>query len=276
MFTTGHYKLLLSFGLALVLSVAVVGGVVAQNETVGYPRLLNEVPASGMLTGNRAGSFAYYTIHYPGDLRVVSIELEFAPADPVTRLGVGLNVYGPGGYLIGQTGEEEPVSEDKVLTVRYSDTNEATWLVQVYNYIPNHTVSYAVTAKGLPEVTPTGPVTTPQPSDEPQPPVSLDTTITGSLTGQPAGAFAFYEFAYPGDGSEVEVEMIYMPDNDLIATGVGLIIYGPSGEVARGTGTGRPTERKAAFSSGVAGTYLIQVYNYIAGLTVQYTIQRSI
>jgi len=270
------HRLLAPLILATALSVAVVGGVVAQSQGESYQKLVNEVPMSGMLTGNGAGSFAYYTIEYPGDLRVVTIELEFAPADPVTRLGVGLNVYGPGGYVIGQTSAEEPASEDKVTTIRYSDTNEATWLVQVYNYIPNHTISYSVTAKGLPEETPTSPTASPAPTVAPQPPASLGDTITGSLAGQPAGAFNFYEFSYAGDGSEVEVEMIYMPDNDLIASGVGFVIYGPSGEVARGTGTGRPTERQAAFSSDVAGTYLIQVYNYIAGLTIQYSIARTI
>jgi hypothetical protein len=270
-----YHSLVLALALALTVSAAMAAGVVAQSEAEDYERLVNEIPASGMLTGNRAGSFAYYTIKYPGDLRVVTIELEFAPADPVTRLGVGVNVYGPGGYVIGQTGAEDTSSEDEVLTIRYSDDNRATWLVQVYNYIPNHTVSYSVTARGLPEETPTEPPTTSPPSVEPQPPASLDTTMTGSLTGQPAGAFNFYEFSYAGDGSEVEVQMRYVPDNDLIAKGVGFVIYGPAGEVARGTGTGRPTERTAVFSSDVAGTYLIQVYNYISGLSIQYAIELS-
>jgi hypothetical protein len=268
-------RLLPALALALILSAAVVGSVVAQERAEGYARLENEIPAGGMLTGNRAGSFAYYTIDYPGDLRVVTVELEFAPADPVTRLGVGLNVYGPGAYVIGQTSLEDPSSEDKLLTIRYSDDNEATWLVQVYNYIPNHTISYSVMAKGLPEKVTPIPATASQPSDEPHASATLDATVTGSLTGQPAGAFEFYEFSYSGDGSEVEVEMRYVPDNDLIARGVGFVIYGPSGEVARGAGTGRPTERKALFSSGATGTYLIQVYNYIAGLTIQYAIDRT-
>jgi len=270
-----NHRLALALSLTLVLSATVVGSVVAQNQGEGYSRLVNEVPVSGMLTGNGAGSFAYYTIDYPGDLRVVTIELEFAPADPVTRLGVGLNVYGPGGYVIGQTGAEELDSEDKVTTIRYSDANEATWLVQVYNYIPNHTISYSVTAKGLPEQTPISPTTTPEPTVERKPTAVLGTAVTGSLTGRPAGAFEFYEFSYAGDGAEVQVEMVYVPDNDLIASGVGFIIYGPSGEVARGTGTGRPTERRAGLASDVAGTYLIQVYNYIAGLTIQYSITRT-
>ncbi len=268
-------RLLQALGLALALVLAVVGGAVAQSQGESYRVLANGIPASGILTGNAAGAFAYFTVNYPGDLRVVTIELEFAPADPVTRLGVGLNVYGPGGYVIGQTGAEDPDSEDKVLTVRYSDSNKAVWLVQVYNYIPNHTVSFSVTAKGLPEVVTPIATQTPPPSVEPEATASLDTTVTGHLTGQPAGAFQFYEFSYPGDSSEVNVQMHYVPDNDLIARGVGFIVYGPTGEVVRGTGTGRPTEREATFASGVAGTYLIQVYNYIADLTIQYAIERT-
>jgi len=270
-----HWRVLLVSGLVLGLGLAAVGSAIAQNPAEVHQQLVNETPASGLLTGDRAGAYAYYTLEYPGDLRVVTIELEFAPADPVTRLGVGMNVYGPNGYLIGQTSEEDPSSEDEVLTVRYSDGNQATWLVQIYNYIPNHTVSYAVTAKGLPETATAAATATPQPGPEPQPPAPVDTAVQGSLTGQQAGAFHFYEFSYPGDGSEVEVNMRYAPDNDVIARGVGFVVYGPSGEVARGAGTGRPTERRSVFASDVPGTYLIQVYNYISGLTIQYDIERT-
>jgi hypothetical protein len=258
---------------AFVLALAVclfVASAAAGGVDDSHPMLLNENPVSGTLTGNRAGAFAYYTINYPGDLRVVTIELEFAPADPVTRLGVGLNVYGPGGYLLGQTGQLPDTVEESV-AVCYSDDKEAVWLVQVYNYIPNHTVSYSVLAKGLPEVTAVSPAPTPTPSDT-QPPASLQTPVAGSMLGHAAGAYHFYEFSYPGDGSEVTVRVTYTPDNDLIAQGVGFVVYGPTGRVARGEGTGKPTQRQATFSSDVPGSYLIQVYNYIEGLTIDYEI----
>jgi len=35
-----------------------------------------------------------------------------------------------------------------------------------------------------------------------------------------------------------------------------------------------PGQREATFSSRVAGTYLVQVYNYLEGTTVNYTLTR--
>ena len=53
------------------------------------------------LTGNRAGAFAYYSIDYPGDGRIITIELDMAPGDPVVMQAAGFNVYGPNAYYIG-------------------------------------------------------------------------------------------------------------------------------------------------------------------------------
>jgi len=237
-----------------------------------YAQLVNGVLEGGTLTGNRAGAFAYYHIDYPGDLRVVTIKLDFAPADPVTRNAVGFNVYGPNGYWIGQGAESE--EQDGVpAQLQYSDANPATWLVQVYNYLPGHQVRYSIVADGLPEVS-QPPISTEPRAEEPQPeqPQGWEGTVTGTLTGKSAGAYAFYDLPYAGDGFELEVTMSYAPDNALIAQGVGFVVYGPDGEVARGQRTGAPGKQRAAWSAHEAAVYLVQVFNYIEGLYVTYVL----
>lgn len=116
--------------------------------------LHNEQVVSATLTGNRGGAFAFYTLDYPGDESVVTIELRYTPADPVTAAGVGFNVYAPDGFHIGQGQPVEDTGGEGVLQLQYSDGNKATWLVQVYNYIPEHTISYRIMVKGLPETEP--------------------------------------------------------------------------------------------------------------------------
>lgn len=136
---------------ALVALGVVVAATAHSTDSSEPEQLLDNVLVEGTLTGSRAGAFHYYAIDYPGDLRVVNLELRFSPADPVTRLGVGFNVYGPNGYFIGEGGVAEGAS-DGLLRLWYSDANKATWLVQVYNYIPNHTIHYSIVAQGLPRV----------------------------------------------------------------------------------------------------------------------------
>jgi hypothetical protein len=93
---------------------------------------------SGILSGDSQGSFAY-----PGDESVVTLELQFAPADPVTVRGVGFNVYGSDGTLVGQGG---PSGEDTggagLLRLDYSGDEPITLLVQVYNYIEGGAINY--------------------------------------------------------------------------------------------------------------------------------------
>lgn len=268
-------RLLLVSILAIALALAVVDLSLAESGAANaHPELANDVPASGTLVGNRGGSFAYYAIDYPGDYRVVTIELYFAPADPVTHLAFGFNVYGPNGYVIGQ-GTEQDQEAGRPVQLQYSDGNEATWLVQVYNYLHNHSVSYSLVALGLPEHRPpSGPAPTPTASPDAELPPEPDFRMEGVLVGSRAGSFGYHELDYAGDGSEVVLGMTFAPDDPIIARGVGLVVYGPSGEVARGQPTGRPGERELVFQSREPGMYLIQVFNYIEGVAIAYAITR--
>ena len=263
--------------LACTLSLGTVAAIGAESSDAAPEAFLNDLPISGTLTGNAAGAFAFYTLDYPGDESVVAIELRYVPADAVTNSGVGFNVYAPDGYLIGQGVPIEDTGGEGLLALLYGDSNEATWLVQVYNYIPDHTISYDIVVKGLPEpeapvsATPTAVVVA-----EPETYPTLETLMSGSLVGNGAGSCAFYELSVAEDGPDVSVMMTYAPDDPVITTGVGFVAYGPSGEVARGAGTGIPGERKVTLASDEPGVYLIQVYNYIDGVTIHYTLSSQI
>jgi hypothetical protein len=99
--------------------------------------------------------------------------------------------------------------------------------------------------------------------------------MSGALVGRWAGEYEYHEFTYLGDGSEVMVRMVFEPDDPVTKDGVGFVVFSPEGEVGRGDETGRPGEREMTFSSHVSGTYTIQVYNYIEGITVHYGIERK-
>lgn len=365
-------QMLVWTAVVVVVAVGVVVAATAQSTGSTEPQeLMDNVPLEGTLTGSRAGAFRYYTIEYPGDLRVVNIEMWFAPADPVTRLGVGFNVYGPNGYFIGEGGEAEGAA-DGLLRLWYSDASKATWLVQVYNYIPDHTIGYTIVAEGLPralvpsvtvthQVISDGMVTVaeavssgpgwivihadedgkPGPvlghswvasgvnadvrvkldaskvtselyamlhadegdvgiyefpgADGPvlvagypvmlsfrvleggltavgEPDIGLGEAKSGLLPGNVGGSFAKYSFSSPGDSSRITVRLAFVPDTPAMAGGVGFDVYGPSGRVASGVSTGVPTERQATFTAGEWGDYLIQVYNYVHGTTLDYTL----
>jgi hypothetical protein len=100
-------------------------------------------------------------------------------------------------------------------------------------------------------------------------------TGSGYLTGNAGGANAVYKVTVPADASDIQVTMTWSPDDPIIATGVGFVAYGPSGEVRTGAGTGNPGERIATLATDEPGVYQIQVYNYIDGLTIQYALHSA-
>jgi hypothetical protein len=236
------------------------------------PVLENEKWVAGAVTGSSAGAFAYYTINYPGNGNVVTIELRFAPADPVVKRGFSFNVYGPYGFYIGRGMSMGDSGGDGVLQVTWADDNPATWLVQVYNYLPGQTVAYGIMAKGLPVPQPAQPMppATPHPMG---PPVLL--IGAGYLEGRSGGTIAYYSVTVAAGGPDVQLTMTCWPDDANIAKNVGFAAYGPRGEVVTATATATAGERKATLSAAAPGVYRVQVYNYINGLSVQYMLRRQ-
>jgi hypothetical protein len=251
--------------------------------------LVGDTPMTGMIVGDRAGSFGYYRIESPGTEDVVNIRVTFVPGDPATMTGVGFNLYGDQGTLLGEGDRRE---EPGLVELMYSSDTAETWLVQVYNYIPEHTVWFEIVAEGLPvepveAPTPVEPVVTPTPVEpvvtptpvEPEPELDQglapDTTISGTLTGSRAGAFDLYEFAYPGDDSDVTITLQFWPSDPALNPRIGFNIYSPTGRrVAEATERFEPGRKVATLSRDSAGDYLIQVYNYNEDVTIEYNLSR--
>lgn len=259
-----------SWALILLLAIVCAGpwsALAATADPLQAKRLFNDVPLGGTLMGNRAGAFAYYRIEYPGDDRVIAVELSVTPGDPATMRGVGINLYGPNGFKMGET---VPIGSG--VAVLYGDKVKATWIVQVYNYLPDVTVRYSIVARGLPEVqTPaaapaTAPVVAPAPTAAPR--------MSGTLLGSRGGAFARIPLEYAGDGSEARYKLIFSPDDPVVANGIGVTVYGPDGRAWAGQLTGVPGERVVVFSSSAAGRYELVIHNYIEGLAIQYSVSR--
>jgi len=244
--------------------------------------LQNDKSVSGVLAGNAGGAFAFYTVNYPGDSSVATIELQYAPADPVTNAGLGFNVYGSDGSLIGRGHPVQDTGGYGVLKLEYASSTEATWLVQVYNYIPDVNISYSIVTQGLPKakaeaeakVTEVPANASTETLAQPQT-STTKTDESGSLAGNHAGAFASYQVTVASDATDVEVTMLWSPDDPVAARGVGFVAYGPTGEVIRSSGTGTPGEQVATLPADIPGAYQIQIYNYIDGLIMQYTLSSA-
>jgi len=280
----------LTLVLALVLMLSLASGVLAQGdeaeevaeaEPISAPVeeeaaaeepvvLAGDSPVSGTLAGNRAGSFAYYVINYPGGDTVVNIRVEFAPGDPVILMATGFNVYGPNGFFIGKGAVAGAAKE-----LTYSASSAETWLVQVYNY-GDVTVSYTIAAEGLPAAEEAAEVEEEAVAEEAEAEVEAEEEAvveplreTGVLVGSRAGAFATYEIAYDGE-SDLELVLTYAPDDPTFRAGIGMTVYGADGW-SRGA-TVEDGVRTVSLTGEAAGTYLVQIYNYIEGLEIAYTL----
>jgi hypothetical protein len=214
------------------------------------------------LSGNHAGEFAYYSIDYPGDGSVITIEVDMAPGDPVAVRGAGFNVYGPNGYFIGCGGPSEEKTDRKVL--QWSDYNPAQWLIQVYNYLDDALIGFDLRIEGLPD---SGPSPTPTPE-----PVMLPfqartfSMASDNLLGNRGGNYHYYYLESSGDDEQVTLELYYAPDNHIVSRGFGLNVYGPDGvQYAHGG-------HEISFKCPVAGSYLVQVYNYLHAINIHYVL----
>jgi hypothetical protein len=256
-------SLLLLVGLALVVMMAIgttsadVSHDPAAPVTIPYDQSYDFT-----LWGSRAGSFAYYSFEYPGNGSVITIELDMAPGDPAALQGLGFNVYGFNGYLIGSGTRSLNITDRKVL--QWADQNRGPWLIQVYNYLDGVPATFHLGVQGLP-----GPAPTPHPVMMPAEATSFS-MASAALIGDRAGNFHFYRVESGGDGSEVTLQLHYAPDDQWISNGFGLNVYAPRDGILVAQ-AGHETRFRLEWP----GTYLVQVYNYVDGINVFYVLSRT-
>ncbi len=97
------------------------------------------------------------------------------------------------------------------------------------------------------------------------------TPVAGLLPGSTAGSFAYFEVAYPGDGLELEVQVVFSEHDRTISPQLGLDLYGPNGYAAVGSEVDDGAYKAVSYAADDAATLVIQVYNY-GDTTLSYTV----
>jgi hypothetical protein len=110
----------------------------------------------------------------------------------------------------------------------------------------------------------------------PNSPLPLSGIATGSVSGTTAGAFAFYSFDYPGNGSVGTLTYTVSPADPVTASVVGVNLYQGSTLLNTGNALGNPPGTGAlTFSSTTAGPILVQVYDYGQGTNANFQLELS-
>jgi hypothetical protein len=97
----------------------------------------------------------------------------------------------------------------------------------------------------------------------------------GSLAGATGGDYNFFKFQYPGDSSQVTIDMAYGPADPVLAQEFNFNVFAPDGTLV---GTGGDASRGPGFdtfqlSSTISGQFMLQIYNYSPGQQVNYSLQ---
>jgi hypothetical protein len=115
-----------------------------------------------------------------------------------------------------------------------------------------------------------------QPAAEPTPRAPLavgDWPFTGTLVGNRGGAYDRVPLVF-ASATPVTLVMHVMPYDAIIANGTGFILYGPNGLAATAVRSSVQNEMQVTFTPVVGAEYLVQVFNYLEGLAIQYSLQK--
>ncbi|MBI2305071.1 MAG: hypothetical protein HYU86_10065 [Chloroflexi bacterium] len=254
--------------------------VFAGNETPDMAILLTaeNTGHADRLVGNGGGAFRFYRIDHPGQGLPVKIELTTSPGRDSYGLAFGLKVYGPTG-LVG----EAPVERNEGTWTRFSMTLATAlagaYLIQVYNYVDGMAVDFSIQVSGLAEAAPK-PDAVVSTADRPFAITQPTANIGGLLLGKSDGNFAYFSFEYPGANTMLDIELRYSPPSPFQNGAIGFNLYRRDDGVL--VGQGFETQRDSAqatvsypLKNVEGGTYLLQVFNYEAGLQANFVLAVS-
>jgi hypothetical protein len=247
--------------------------------------------ATGSITGSTTGAFSYYTFNYPGDGSVGTLTISISPSDPVTEVVVGANLYQNGSLLANMNSVGNPPGMN---SVTFSSTTAAPVLVQVYNYSSGTPVSFQLQLNGVNQATPAPAATAtplipalatptlvssaPQGDGSPSNPFALNGTATGQLPGNAAGSYVYYTYPVAGDGSTQTLHLTFSPGGGDVGTNVFVTVFQNGTQLVSLKGTTNdnnpPGVLPVSFVSSVAGPVLVQVGNFDATQTIDYTLSR--
>ena len=101
-------------------------------------------------------------------------------------------------------------------------------------------------------------------------------SISGTLVGSAAGAFDTYQFTCAAGDPDQTITLQTFGGNPSIADALNFGVYGPGGLVGQGLPTDTPGERALTFDCDPAGAHTVQVFNYVDGFTLAYTLVRTV
>jgi hypothetical protein len=194
--------MLLTFGL-VTSAIAATGGGQTAATAVTLPTSLS---ASGSLAGSSEGAFTFYTFDNPANGTIGRVILNVTPSDSNTTNAVGVNLYEAGATLLNLNGLGSTPGTN---SGTFSAATAGPVLVQVYDYLPGSNITYNFAISGITSaMTPVSP-----PVVATAVPETMGTTATnaialpaalsatGSLVGKYQGAFIFYSFTNPSNGT---------------------------------------------------------------------------
>lgn len=229
------------------------------------------------LPGARGGGFHYYRFSYPGDGSTARVMITFYPSDPAVANGFGLIIF-QDGQQVGSLGGSANYCLGAIDTT-VSSYSSSPMLVQVYNYVPNMTVSYTLMVVGVYA----WPVSTPDnrlaERAFPFPDVSRGPgLVTGSIAGDPGGSFNYFTYT-PPDLRRLNLGLTFYPADNVTGNGFGMNLY-RAGLLVASANVPYTTAQQTSCGRTFMLTYqpvsleplLIQVFNYTPRWTVQYAL----
>ncbi|MBI2954190.1 MAG: hypothetical protein HYY30_07750 [Chloroflexi bacterium] len=280
-------RCLIRLSVILLLVVAIVPATVfAANDTTDTAILLTaENPShADRLFGDTGGAVRFYRIDYAGNGRPVKIDLTAIPGRDTSGPAFGFKLYGPNG-LVGEASIENNESDRTRYSMTLSGATAGPYLIQVYNYTDGIAIDFDIQANGLAEATAQPPSGEPIGStpDEPVQITQSSVSIGGSIVGESDGKAQYFSVDYPGGSSSMTMDLKYSPPSTFENGAVGFNLYdlsktGDQSLVARGAETQRDGAQATVSYTLVEnafGSYLLQVFNYQSGLTVNYVLNVS-
>ncbi|MHB9034548.1 MAG: hypothetical protein ACYC6L_16060 [Anaerolineae bacterium] len=97
--------------------------------------------------------------------------------------------------------------------------------------------------------------------------------LTGTLVGSRGGAYASFPVTFESS-SAVNLVLDVWPYDLVIANGIGLNVYGPQGLAGSASAQGSSNQLKLSFTPQAGAEYTVQVYNYLEGLPLHFTLSK--
>ena len=101
--------------------------------------------------------------------------------------------------------------------------------------------------------------------------IPLNGPISGTIAGNPGGAYEYLQFAYPGDGSQVTLTFTVDNPAPLASGAAGFNLY-QAGDLVGSSAQQTINTAAATYASSTPGPMLVQVFDYDATNPVAYTL----